>query len=157
VILKPLLKFSTTLIVWNLASTTERFILEKYSWLFAPDHRWSLQKHPTSSYQMNPNQIYHPSSRGMIVKLKVKNKPEKIVISQSKDADVVPGSARKLGSDMNLIWPSIIEENQSKKSKKGARPRKHYHTPKFKIWLKNSKLSLIPTRSKSTLEKFCDQ
>jgi hypothetical protein len=52
---------------------------------------------------------------------------------------------------MKLIWPSIIEENQSKKPKKGAWPGEHTTllTAKFKNWLKNLKLSLIPTRSKS--------
>jgi hypothetical protein len=43
----------------------------------------------------------------------------------------VPGSARKPGPDMNMIWPSIIEENQSKKLKKGAQPGGH--TPYIKI------------------------
>jgi hypothetical protein len=66
--LKPLLKFSTTLIVWKLASTTERSILEKYSWFVVPDHHWSLEKHPTSGYQMNLNPIYHPLPRDIIVK-----------------------------------------------------------------------------------------
>jgi hypothetical protein len=60
---------------------------------------------------MNPNPIYHPSPRGIIVKLKARNKLEKRGTRQSKDADAVPGSARKPGSDMNLIWLSTIEEN----------------------------------------------
>jgi hypothetical protein len=94
----------------------------------------------------------------MIVKLKARNKLEREGTRRSKDADAVPGNARKPESDMNLIWPSTIEENQSKKPKKGTRPGEHttLHTPKFKNWLKNSKVSLIPTRSKSALEKFSD-
>jgi hypothetical protein len=54
----------------------------------------------------------------MIVKLKARNKIERGGTRRSKDADAVPGSARKHGSDMNLIWPSTIEENQSKKQRK---------------------------------------
>jgi hypothetical protein len=76
VTLKPLLKLSTTLIVWELASIIEHFILEKYSWFIVPDHHWSLQKHPTLGHLMNLNPMYHPSPRGMIVKLKARNKPE---------------------------------------------------------------------------------
>jgi hypothetical protein len=81
---------------------------------------------------MNPNPIYHPLPRGTIVKLKARNKPERGETRRSRDA--VPSSARKPGLDMNLIWPSTIEENQSKKPKKGAWPRGHtiLHTPKFK-------------------------
>jgi hypothetical protein len=55
--LKPLLKFSTTLIVWKLASTTERFILKKYSWFVIPDHRWSLQKHHIRSLDESKSNI----------------------------------------------------------------------------------------------------
>jgi hypothetical protein len=71
----------------------------------------------------------------------------------------VPGSAKKPGPDMNLTWPSTIEENQNKKQKKVVRPGGHstLHTPRFKNWLKNSKLSLIPMKNKSALEKFSDQ
>jgi hypothetical protein len=71
----------------------------------------------------------------------------------------MPGSTRKPRPDVNLIWPSTIEENQSKKPKKGMRPGEHttLHTPKFKNWLKNSKLSLIPIKNKNPLEKFSDQ
>jgi hypothetical protein len=43
----------------------------------------------------------------------------------------MPGSARKPGLDMIMIWPSIIEENQRKKLKKGAQPGGH--TPYIKI------------------------
>jgi hypothetical protein len=95
----------------------------------------------------------------MIVKLKARNKSEREGTRQRRNADIVPGSVRKPRPGMNLIWPSIIEGNQNKKPKKGARLREHttLHTPKFKIWLKNSKLSLIPMRSKSALEKFSDQ
>jgi hypothetical protein len=95
----------------------------------------------------------------MIVKLKARNKPERGGTRRSRDADTVPSSARKPSPNMNLIWLSTIEENQSKKPKKSARSGEHttFHTPKFKNWLKNSKLSLIPMRSKSTLEKFSDQ
>jgi hypothetical protein len=108
---------------------------------------------------MNPNPIYHPLPRGMIVKLKARNKPERGGTRRSRDIDTVPNTARKPGPDMNLIWSSTIEENQSKKPKKGAQPGEHttLHTPKFKNWLKNSKLSLIPMRIKSALEKFSDQ
>jgi hypothetical protein len=108
---------------------------------------------------MNSNPIYHPFPKGMRVKLKARNKPERGGTRRSRDADAVPGSARKPRPDMNLIWSSTIEENQSKKPKKGARPGEHttLHTQKFKNWLKNSKLSLIPMRSKSTLEKFSYQ
>jgi hypothetical protein len=157
--LKPLLKFSTTLIVWKLASTTERFILEKYSWFVVPDHRWSLQTHQTSGHQMNPNPIYHPLPRDTIVKPKARNKPERGGTRQSRDADAMPSSARKSGPDMNLIWPSIWEENQSKKPKKGVQLGEHttFHTPRFKNWLKNSKLSLTPMKNKGALEKFSDQ
>jgi hypothetical protein len=123
--LKPLLKFSTTLIVWKLASTTKRFILEKYSWFVIPDHHWSPQKHPTSYHQMNPNPIYHPLPRGLIVKLKARNKPERGGTRRNRDADAVPDSARKPGPDMTPIWLSIIEENQSKKLKKGERLGEH--------------------------------
>jgi hypothetical protein len=101
--LKPLLKFSTTLLVWKLASTTECFIPKKYSWFVIPDHHWSLQKHLTSSHQMNPNPIYHPLPRGMIVKLKARNKPERGGTRRSRDTDAVPSSTRKPGPDMNLI------------------------------------------------------
>jgi hypothetical protein len=60
---------------------------------------------------------------------------------------------------MSLIWPSTIEENQIKKSKKGVCSGGHstLHTPRFKNWLKNSKLSLIPMKNKGALEKFSDQ
>jgi hypothetical protein len=60
---------------------------------------------------MNPNPIYHPSPRSTIVKLKAKNKQEREGTRQSRDVDAVPGSARKPGLDMNLIYPSTIEEN----------------------------------------------
>jgi hypothetical protein len=108
---------------------------------------------------MNSNPIYHPLPKGTIVKLKARNMPERGETRPSRDADAMPGSVRKPGLDMNLIWPSTIEENQSKKPKKGARPRGHtiLHTPKFKNWLKNLKLSLILTRGKNALEKFFDQ
>jgi hypothetical protein len=157
--LKPLLKFPTTLIVWKLASTIERFILEKYSWFVIPDHRWSLQKHPTLGHQMNPNPIYHPLPRDTIVKPKARNKSERRGTSQSRDADTVPGSARKPRPDMNLIRPSTIEENQSWKLKKDVQPGEHtiFHTPRFKNWLKNSKLSLTPMKNRGALEKFSDQ
>ena len=75
--LKPLLKFSTTLIVSELMSITEHFVLEKYSWFVVPDHCWPLQKHPTSGRQMNLNPRYHPSPGGMTVKLKAKSKPKR--------------------------------------------------------------------------------
>jgi hypothetical protein len=101
--LKPLLKLSITLIVWKLASTTEHFILNKYSWFVVPDHHWSLQTHPTLGHQMNLNPIYHPFPRGMIVKLKAINKLERGGTRQSRDDDAMPGSARKPGPDMNLI------------------------------------------------------
>jgi hypothetical protein len=60
---------------------------------------------------------------------------------------------------MNLIWPNTIEENQSKKPKKGVQPGEHttFHTPRFKNWLKNLKPSLIPMKNKGALEKFFDQ
>jgi hypothetical protein len=54
----------------------------------------------------------------MIVKLKARNKPKRGGTRRSKDADAMPGSARKPRPDMNLIWPSTIEDNQSKKAKK---------------------------------------
>jgi hypothetical protein len=73
--LELLLMFSTTLIVWKLVSTIGCFILEKYSWFVIPDHHWSLRKHPSLGYQMNPNLIYHPLPRGTVVKLKARNKP----------------------------------------------------------------------------------
>jgi hypothetical protein len=40
-----------------------------------------------------------------------------------------------------------------------VRLREHttLHKPKFKNWLKNLRLSLIPTKSKRALEKFSDQ
>jgi hypothetical protein len=60
---------------------------------------------------MNPNPIYHPSPRGMIMKLKARNKPVRGETRRSRDADIVPSNARKPGSNMNLIWPSTIEEN----------------------------------------------
>jgi hypothetical protein len=95
----------------------------------------------------------------MIVKLKARNKPEKGGTRRSKGADAVPSSVRKPGSDMNLIWSSTIEENQSKKPKNDVRLGEHttLHKPKFKNRLKNLKLSLIPTKSKRALEKFSDQ
>ena len=71
--LKPPLKFSTTLIMRKLASITDHFMLEKYSWFAVPDHYWVLQKHPTSDHQTNPNPIYHD----MMVKPKARNKLEK--------------------------------------------------------------------------------
>jgi hypothetical protein len=64
---------------------------------------------------MNLNPIYHPLPRDMIVKLKARNKPERGGTRRSRDADAVLGSARKPGPDMNLIWLSTIEENQSRK------------------------------------------
>jgi hypothetical protein len=108
---------------------------------------------------MNPNPIYHPLPRDTIVKSKAKNKPERGGTRRSKDADAMPGSARKPEPDMNLIWPSIREENQSKKPKKGMQPGEHttFHTPRFKNWLKNSKLSLTPMKNKGVIEKFSDQ
>jgi hypothetical protein len=71
----------------------------------------------------------------------------------------VPGNTRKPRIDMNLTWLSTIEENQNKKQKKGMRLGGHttLHTPRFKNWLKNSKLSLILMENKGTLEKFSDQ
>jgi hypothetical protein len=68
---------------------------------------------------MNPNPIYHPSPRSTIVKLKAKNKQEREGTRQSRDVDAVPSSARKPRLDMNLIYPSTIEENQSRKQKSG--------------------------------------
>jgi hypothetical protein len=127
-----------------LASTTERFILEKYSWFVVLDHHGSLQKHPISGHQIIPNPIYHSLPRGMKVKPKARNKLERGGTRRSRDTEAVPGNARKPGPDMNLIWPSTTEENQSKKPKKGAQPGEHtnFHTPRFKNRLKNSKLSL---------------
>jgi len=70
---------------------------------------------------MNPNPIYQLLLRGMIVKLKARNKLERGGTRQSKDAGTMPGSTKKPRPDMNLIWPSTIEENQSKRSKKDER------------------------------------
>jgi hypothetical protein len=95
----------------------------------------------------------------MIVKLKARNKLERGGTRRRRDTDTVPGSARKPRLDMNLIWPSTIEENQSKKPKKGTQLGEDtaFHTPRFKNLLKNSKPSLIPMKNKGTLEKFSDQ
>ena len=56
-----------------------------------------------------------------MVRSRLRSKPEKEKTSRNKDAKTVLGSARKLGSDMSQNWPSMIEENQNEKSKKGAR------------------------------------
>ena len=56
-----------------------------------------------------------------MVRPRLRSKPEKEKTSQNKDAKTMLGSARKLGSDMSQNWPSTIEENQNKKSKKDAR------------------------------------
>jgi hypothetical protein len=95
----------------------------------------------------------------MKVKLKARNKLERGGTRRSKDTDAMPGNARKPRPDMNLIWPSTTEENQSKKPKKGVQPGEHttFHTPRFKNWLKNLKLSLNLMKNKGALEKFSNQ
>jgi hypothetical protein len=75
--LKPPLKFSTTLILRKLTSITDNFMLERYSWFAIPDHCWVLQKHPTSDHQTSPNPIYHPSPKDMMTKPRARNKPER--------------------------------------------------------------------------------
>jgi hypothetical protein len=46
---------------------------------------------------MNPNPIYHPLPKDMIVKPKARNKPERRGTRQSRDANAMPGSVRNLG------------------------------------------------------------
>jgi hypothetical protein len=52
---------------------------------------------------MNLNLIYHPLPRGMIVKQKARNKPEKGGTRRSRDVDVVPGSTKKPRLDTKQI------------------------------------------------------
>ena len=63
--------------------------------------------------------------------------------------------ARRARSNMSQIWPSIIEENQNKKSKKDVR-RTHPITGSEKH-LKNSEQPCIPTNSRNSSENFSGQ